>query len=77
MSVTQPTIWRSSNPYQSAFDWTLMSSCPAKAALRTPLPNLFDFGRPCARRPASARLRRQSDNSFQTLFAPGGIFPAP
>src|SRR3977135_591524 len=31
----------------------------------TPRPNLFDFGRPCARRPASARLPRQSANSFQ------------
>src|SRR6266700_2192664 len=31
----------------------------------TPRPNRFDFGRPCASRPASARLPRQSDNSFQ------------
>src|SRR6195952_2635234 len=30
----------------------------------TPRRNLFDFGRPCARRPASARLPRQSDNSL-------------
>src|SRR5438105_9625265 len=30
----------------------------------TPRKNLFDFGRPCARRPASARLPRQSDNSL-------------
>src|SRR6202012_520573 len=34
----------------------------------TALPNLFDFGRPCARRPASARLPRQSDNSFMVML---------
>ena len=34
----------------------------------TPLRNLFDFGRPWARRPASARLPRQSDNSFQLML---------
>src|SRR5258708_5636097 len=33
----------------------------------TPRRNLFDFGRPCARRPASARLPRQSDSSFQLM----------
>src|SRR5712671_3937826 len=34
----------------------------------TPRPNLFDFGKPCARRPASARLPRQSDNSFIVML---------
>src|SRR5258705_2621968 len=34
----------------------------------TPRLNLFDFGRPCARRPASARLPRQSDNSFIVML---------
>src|SRR3979411_3284368 len=34
----------------------------------TPLPNLFDFGRPCARRPASARLPRQSVKSFKLML---------
>jgi len=29
--------------------------------------NLFDFGRPCASRPASARLPRQSVRSFQLM----------
>src|SRR3954452_12997257 len=33
----------------------------------TPRRNLFDFGRPWARRPASARLPRQSANSFQLM----------
>src|SRR5215470_17376375 len=37
-------------------------------AYSTGLPNLFDFGRPCARRPASARLPRQSDNSFMVML---------
>src|SRR3989440_4055850 len=34
----------------------------------TPFKNLFDFGRPCARRPASARLPRQSDNSLALML---------
>ena len=34
----------------------------------TPRKNLFDFGRPPARRPASARLPRQSANSFQLML---------
>src|ERR1700759_5880705 len=33
----------------------------------TPRKNLFDFGKPCASRPASARLPRQSANSFQLI----------
>src|ERR1700680_3442081 len=37
-------------------------------AYSTPRPNLFDFGKPCARRPASARLPRQSDNSFIVML---------
>jgi hypothetical protein len=28
---------------------------------------LFDFGKPCASRPASAQLPRQSANSFQLI----------
>src|SRR5258708_17220958 len=34
----------------------------------TPRRNLFDFGRPPARRPASARLPRQSASSFQLML---------
>src|ERR1700743_1539594 len=34
----------------------------------TPRPNLFDFGRPCARRPASARLPRQSASSLAVML---------
>src|SRR4051794_25351372 len=40
----------------------------ARPPYSTPFLNLFDFGRPCARRPASARLPRQSDNSFQLML---------
>src|SRR6266568_1738780 len=34
----------------------------------TPRPIRFDFGKPCASRPASARLPRQSANSFQLML---------
>src|SRR6266704_6095935 len=34
----------------------------------TPRRNLLDFGRPCARRPASARLPRQSANSLPVML---------
>src|SRR3984885_5672983 len=39
-------------------------SIAASRPYSTPRKNLFDFGRPCARRPASARLPRQSVNSL-------------
>src|SRR3984893_15600824 len=49
--------------------------CPAMQTIldwrppySTALPNLFDFGRPCASRPASARLPRQSANSFSVML---------
>src|SRR5258708_19731651 len=43
----------------------------------TPRPNRFDFGSPCASRPASARLPRQSVNSFQLMLwsRPAESFP--
>src|ERR1700742_2585573 len=40
----------------------------AACGYSTPRLNLFDFGRPCARRPASARLPRQSASSFAVML---------
>src|ERR1700687_1974130 len=72
--TNRPDIWMQA--IRSDHQKTLAARGPSTYGSRrsgrrnysTPLPTLFDFGRPCARRPASARLPRQSANSFHVML---------
>src|ERR1700675_4481377 len=65
--LESPQIVDSQGPSMRPSDSVRLTH-PTKRSYSTPRKNLFDFGRPPARRPASARLPRQSASSFQLML---------
>src|SRR3954468_1806099 len=60
--------WRKRNPPTVRTKGGFRQTRLAGSLYSTPRLNLFDFGKPCARRPASARLPRQSDRSLKLML---------